>query len=82
MLFGTSAFSAAPFSANPDTKLFVGVTGMGMLASLGRVQVSTAFVINSTVTPTGMVLFTNLNGISGWVDVNQFSDNIWTEIVT
>jgi hypothetical protein len=82
MLFGNSAFSAAPFSANPDTKLFVGVTGMEMLASLGRVQVSTAFVINATVSPTGMMLFTSIGGISGWVDVNKFSNNTWTEIVT
>lgn len=82
MLFGNSAFSAAPFSAYPDTSLYVGVTGMELLASLGRVEVSTAFSINTIIYPTGMILYTNINGISGWVDVNAAAANTWTEIVT
>jgi hypothetical protein len=82
MLLGDSAFSAAAFSAYPDTRNFIGVTGMQLLASLGRVEVSTAFNINTTIFPVGMVMFTNINGLTSWIDVNSDNNNIWTEVAT
>jgi hypothetical protein len=82
MLLGDSAFSAAAFSAYPDTANYIGVSGMQLLASLGRVEVSTAFNINTTIFPVGMVMFTNINGLTAWIDVNSNNNNIWTEVAT
>jgi hypothetical protein len=82
MLLGDSAFSAAAFSAYPDTRNFIGITGMQLTTALGRVSVETPYNFNVTVFPDGMQLTTALSGPISWINVNTQTTNIWTEIVT
>jgi hypothetical protein len=82
MLLGDSAFSAAAFSAYPDTNFYIGLTGMQLQTALNRVQVETPFNFNVTIFPDGSAMVTNINGLTAWVDVDTLSTNIWTEIAT
>jgi hypothetical protein len=82
MLLGDSAFSAAAFSAYPDTRNYIGVTGMQLLTALNRVVVDTPFNTNVTIFPLGMQLLINQGTLTAWVDVDSENSNIWTEIVT
>jgi len=84
MIFGTTPFAAAPFSALPisPNNVYIGVEGVSLSLDLNRVQVTTAGNINVDVNVTGNALTINTGNLVSWIDIADNATNVWTEINT
>lgn len=84
MIFGTTPFSAAPFSALPipTNNVYVSFEGIPLSLTLGQAQASTTGNINVNVDVTGTQLTMSVGSLVSWIDISDTSNNIWTEINT
>lgn len=84
MIFGTTPFAAAGFSALPvpANNAYAGVTGIPLTMDLGRIQVTTPGNINVDVNVTGNQLTMATGSLTRWVQIGDIADNTWTEINT
>lgn len=84
MIFGTTPFAAAGFSAlvTPTNNVYVGVSGISLSLALNRVQVVTPGNINVDVNVTGNALTINTGSLVSWIDIADTATNVWTEINT
>ncbi len=84
MIFGTTAFSQAAFSALAESKVvYAGITGFALAMAQTRVIVDTPFNINVTADLTGVSL-QMAQGILGatWIEIDTGNGSTWTPIVT
>jgi hypothetical protein len=84
MIFGTTAFAQAPFSALAESKVvYAGVTGFSLTVAQTRVIVETPFNINVTASVTGVPLQVALGDLGyTWLEIDTGNGSIWTPIVT
>jgi hypothetical protein len=84
MIFGTTPFASAPFSALllPANNIYVGVEGFSLSLALRGVQVTTAGNINVDVDVVGNSLTVNTGSVVSWIDITDGATNVWTEIIT
>lgn len=84
MIFGVTAFGQTPFSTLPLAgATLIGLSGMQLAADLERVEVTTPFNINVSISPIGNQLTMTLGGLAAtWVQVDTSNNTTWTQIIT
>jgi hypothetical protein len=84
MIFGTTAFAQAPFSALSEAKVeYAGVTGFALTLAQTRVTVDTPFNINTTASVSGVPLQLALGTLGAtWLEIDTGNGSTWTPIVT
>ncbi len=78
MLFGSTSFSAAPFSSPFIQDLNIAVTGNRLNISVGNTTI--AFPITVPVTGNQINLATNTINVISWIPIDPNATGVWIPI--